>query len=161
MIMAVPFRGISMGNPHAVVFLDPPVRELLADWTKKEMTAERRSGADTPSGLDCLDLAVFGPFFENHSRFPDRTNTEFVEVRGKNDLVMRVWERGSGETLACGTGACAVAAAAVLAGFAGKDEDIRVDLLGGGLIIRWDSRDGHIYMTGPAEEVFSGEIKIP
>lgn len=158
---AVPFRGISMGNPHAVVFLDPPVRELLADWTKKEKTAERRSGADTPSGLDCLDLAVFGPFFENHSRFPDRTNTEFVEVRGKNDLVMRVWERGSGETLACGTGACAVAAAAVLAGFAGKDEDIRVDLLGGGLIIRWDSRDGHIYMTGPAEEVFSGEIKIP
>ena len=158
---AVPFRGISMGNPHAVVFLDPPVRELLADWTKKEKTAERRSGADTPSGLDCLDLAVSGPFFENHSRFPDRTNTEFVEVRGKNDLVMRVWERGSGETLACGTGACAVAAAAVLAGFAGKDEDIRVDLLGGGLIIRWDSRDGHIYMTGPAEEVFSGEIKIP
>lgn len=155
------FWGISMGNPHAVVFLDSKVNEALAGWRKAEKAAVRRSGARTASGLDCLDLAAFGPMFENHSRFPDRTNTEFVEVRGKNDLLMRVWERGSGETLACGTGACAVAAAAILAGFAEKDADVHVDLLGGSLTIRWDSADGHIYMTGPAAEVFSGEIELP
>ena len=157
----VPFWGISMGNPHAVVFLDEAVTGMLSDWKKEEKTIERRSGAETASGLDFLDLAVFGPLFEKHSRFPDRTNTEFVEVQGKNELVMRVWERGSGETLACGTGACAVAAAAVLSGAAERDEDIRVDLPGGCLTIRWNSSDNHISMTGPAVEVFSGEIRLP
>ncbi len=158
----VPFIGISMGNPHAVVFLEGETAEQFAPWRKAERTAVRRSGCETEgSGLDVLDLSAFGPAFENHNRFLDRTNTEFVEVKGKNHLVMRVWERGSGETLACGTGACAVAVASVLAGYAEKDADVAVDLLGGCLTIRWSSADNHVYMTGPATEVFSGEIRIP
>lgn len=121
-------RPVSMGNPHAVTFLD---------------------------GIDDLKLEELGPHFENHPSFPNRTNTEFVEVLSPKLLRMRVWERGSGETLACGTGACAVLVAAVLAGRAERSATIR--LRGGDLQIRWDEIDKHIYMTGPAVTVFEGD----
>lgn len=120
-------RPVSMGNPHIVTFLE---------------------------GIDGLDLPTLGPCFEYHPAFPDRTNTEFVEVLDRTHLRMRVWERGSGETLACGTGACAVLTAAVLEGKA--EREATVHLLGGELSIHWKS-DNHIYMTGPAVTVFEGE----
>lgn len=122
------FTGISMGNPHAVLFMDE---------------------------IDSLELESVGPSFESHVRFPDRTNTEFVKVIDRNHVKMRVWERGSGETMACGTGACAVAVASILAGY--TDETVDVELLGGVLKIRWDREADRVYMTGPAVEVFSGE----
>ena len=121
---------VSMGNPHCVVFEDP----------------------------DKIDLEGVGKKFENHISFPDRINTEFVKVVAKNKLKMRVWERGSGETFACGTGACAVAVAAVLNGFCDKGEEISVELLGGELKIVYT--DKTVYMTGPATLVFTGEIQI-
>lgn len=121
---------VSMGNPHCVVFVDP----------------------------DGLDLPAIGPHFEHHEAFPDRINTEFVKVLGKNCLQMRVWERGSGETLACGTGACAAAVAGVLNGFCEKDADITVRLLGGELTVRYT--DGGVSMTGPAQFAFTGEADI-
>ena len=122
---------VSMGNPHCVIFddIDP---------------------------VD-IELSKIGPVFENLEIFPDRINTEFVKVLGKNTLKMRVWERGSGETLACGTGACAVGVSAVLRGFALRNEDITVKLLGGDLIINYDN-EGTVWMTGPAEFVFEGSI---
>jgi len=122
------FTGISMGNPHAVLFMD----EIAG-----------------------LDLEKIGPKFENHSRFPDRTNTEFVQVIDRGHVKMRVWERGSGETMACGTGACAVAVASILAGH--TENTVEVELLGGPLTITWDREKDTVYMTGPAAEVFSGE----
>ena len=121
---------VSMGNPHCVLFVDD---------------------------VEALDLERLGPKFEHHERFPDRINTEFVRTVSPTEFDMRVWERGSGETLACGTGACAAAVASVLNGRAERDRDIRVNLRGGQLVIRWH-RNGDVYMTGPAEEVFSGEI---
>lgn len=123
------FTGVSMGNPHAVVFVD--------------------STAD-------IRIEEIGPYFENHERFPDRTNTEFVELVDRTHVKMRVWERGSGETLACGTGACAVAVACVLNGK--TETEVEVELLGGRLLIRWDREQDTVYMTGPAEEVYHGEI---
>ena len=122
------FTGISMGNPHAVLFMDE-----IAD----------------------LDLEKIGPKFENHGRFPDRTNTEFVKVIDRTHVQMRVWERGSGETLACGTGACAALVAAVLTGRA--DRQVTMDLLGGSLELDWSFEDGHVYQEGPATFVFDGE----
>lgn len=124
---------VSMGNPHAVVFID-------------------RSPKDFP-------LEQIGPLFENHERFPDRTNTEFIRVLDRKNLEMRVWERGSGETLACGTGACAAAVAAIVNGLA--DNEVTVHLLGGDLQIRWsgDENDS-VFMTGPATTVFTGEVAI-
>lgn len=122
---------ISMGNPHAVTFVD-----------------------DTKS----LDLPVIGPKFEFNKIFPNRTNTEFIKIISRNELEMRVWERGSGETLACGTGACASAYAAMLNGL--TDEEVTVHLLGGDLIIKYDQNTDHIFMTGPCETVFSGSITI-
>ena len=119
---------VSMGNPHAVLYLD---------------------------GIDGLDLPGIGPGFECHPIFPNRTNTEFVEITDRTHLRMRVWERGSGETLACGTGACAVLAATVSAGRCERSAEVA--LLGGVLRIRWDETDGHIYMTGPAVTVFEGD----
>lgn len=119
---------VSMGNPHCVVFEDP----------------------------DTIDLEQVGPLFENDPLFPERVNTEFVKAVGHNALKMRVWERGSGETMACGTGACAAAAAAVACGMFKKNEDIRVLLRGGELIINVGDT---VYMTGPAETVFEGETK--
>lgn len=122
---------VSMGNPHAVVFCDE---------------------------VDGLKLSEIGPMFENNELFPERINTEFCTVLDKNTLKMRVWERGSGETLACGTGACAAAAAAVLNGYCAKGEDIRVLLLGGELIINYTEET--VYMTGGCEKVFEGIIEI-
>ena len=122
---------VSMGNPHAVVFMDN-----VAD----------------------LDIEAVGPYFENHKRFPRRTNTEFVKVIDRQTLEMRVWERGTGETLACGTGACATAVAAILNGH--TDNKVTVKLLGGNLIIEWDREANLVYMTGPAVISFEGTIEI-
>ena len=122
--------GVSMGNPHAVIFLDYSPEEL--------------------------ELEKIGPSFENHKRFPDRINTEFVHVLNRNTVEMRVWERGTGETLACGTGCCATAVACVLNGL--TDDEITVKLLGGELHIRWDRKANLVYMTGPATIVFEGEV---
>lgn len=119
---------VSMGNPHAVLY-----------W----------------QGIDGLDLPLIGPQFECHPRFPNRTNTEFVEVVNPQELRMRVWERGSGETLACGTGACAVLAASAANGLCLREAVVH--LLGGDLRIRWSEENDHIYMTGPAVTVFEGE----
>ena len=120
---------VSMGNPHSVIFVDD---------------------------VDTLDLEKIGPGFENHERFPKRVNTEFVKVIDRHTAKMRVWERGSGETLACGTGACAVAVACILNGF--TDTKVTVQLLGGDLEIEWDRESNIVYMTGPAETVFEGEL---
>lgn len=125
------FTGVSMGNPHAVVFMD---------------------------GIKDLEIEKIGPSFESHERFPDRTNTEFVEVVDRGHVNMRVWERGSGETLACGTGACATVVACILNGL--TDDEVRVTLLGGDLLIRWDREKDTVFMTGPAAEVFHGEISV-
>lgn len=122
---------VSMGNPHAVVFME---------------------------GVKELELEKLGPAFECHRRFPKRINTEFVEVLDRKHVFMRVWERGTGETLACGTGCCATAVACVLNGL--TDEEITVKLLGGELFIQWDRETNQIYMTGPAVTVFEGEIGI-
>lgn len=121
---------VSMGNPHCIVYMN---------------------------NIDNLEIEKIGPKFENHKLFPERINTEFVEVIDRNTLKMRVWERGSGETLACGTGACAVTVASVLNGFCNKDEEVTVKLLGGDLKIKYLS-NGLVYMTGPAEFVFEGRI---
>ncbi len=123
---------VSMGNPHGVVFVD---------------------------SVDNLDLEKIGPKFENHPMFPDRVNTEFIEVIDENTLKMRVWERGAGETLACGTGACASAYAAYLTHRTGNK--VLVHLTGGDLQIEYDEEKNTIYMTGPAVKVFDGEIELP
>lgn len=126
--------GVSMGNPHAVTYLDD---------------------------IEHLDLEKLGPKFEFHPAFPDRINTEFVKVIDSHTLQMRVWERGSGETLACGTGACAVAVASVLNGYTDGSEPVTVKLLGGDLEIFWDRKKDTVFMTGPAVTVFDGEIQLP
>ena len=122
---------VSMGNPHAVVFIDQDVKEF--------------------------PLETVGVKFENHERFPKRVNTEFVNVLDRHTAQMRVWERGSGETLACGTGACAVAVACALNGL--TEDEVTVKLLGGDLQIKWDREKNTVYMTGPAEVEFDGEWK--
>lgn len=119
--------GVSMGNPHGVVFLED---------------------------VKNLKIEQVGPLFEHHGCFPNRINTEFVHVLDRQTVEMRVWERGSGETLACGTGACAVAVACVLNGL--TEEEVTVKLLGGDLLIQWDRRQDRVYMTGPAKVVFDG-----
>lgn len=125
---------VSMGNPHAVIFMPK----------------------DT---IDNLDLEKIGTYFENHEIFPNRVNTEFVEILDNHTLKMRVWERGSGETLACGTGTCATVVASVLNGYCNYDEEILVHLRGGDLKITY-KKDGSVYMTGNAIKVFDGEIEI-
>ncbi len=122
---------VSMGNPHAVIFMDD---------------------------VSTLPLDKIGPLFENHVRFPKRINTEFVKVLDEEHVEMRVWERGTGETLACGTGACAVTVACILNGL--TKEQVTVKLLGGNLQIQWDRKENVVYMTGPAATVFKGEISI-
>ena len=107
-------------------------------------------------GIKDMEIEKIGPSFEVHEKFPDRTNTEFVEIVDRGPVNMRVWERGSGETLACGTGACATAVACILNGL--TDDEVRVTLLGGDLLIRWDREKDTVFMTGPAAEVFHGEI---
>ena len=114
---------VSMGNPHCITFIGEDVRDF--------------------------PLEEVGPVFEKHELFPERVNTEFINVIDKDHLRMRVWERGSGETLACGTGACAVAVASYL-----------IELLGGHLEVVYDAKTNHVFMTGPATEVFSGEIDL-
>lgn len=123
--------GVSMGNPHTVVYIDD---------------------------VQGLEIEKIGPKFEKHERFPDRINTEFARVIDRKTVEMRVWERGSGETLACGTGACAVAVASILNGL--TDDIVTVKLLGGDLLIEWDREKNKLYMTGPAEVSFEGEIEI-
>ena len=123
---------VSMGNPHAVIFIDHDPMEL--------------------------DLPKIGPDFEHHPLFPQRVNTEFVRVLDDHTLQMRVWERGSGETWACGTGTCASAVAAVLNGYCKKGEDILVHLRGGDLTIRYT--DETVYMTGPAATAFTGSVEL-
>ena len=120
---------VSMGNPHAVVFAQ---------------------------GVKDLKLEKMGPLFEHHVRFPERVNTEFVEVIDRKNIFMRVWERGTGETLACGTGCCAAAVACVLNGL--TEPAVTVKLLGGELLIEWNRDTNTVYMTGPAVTVFEGEI---
>lgn len=127
------FVGISVGNPHAVYFMD---------------------------SIDDLRLDRIGPSFEMHPRFqPDRVNTEFIQLVDRNHIRMRVWERGSGETWACGTGATASAAAAILMGY--TEDEVEVELRGGKLRIHLDRESGHLFMTGLAVEVFRGDIDIP
>ena len=122
---------VSMGNPHMVLFT---------------------------TGIDALDLPKIGPAFETHQAFPEQVNTEFVEVIAHNHLRMRVWERGSGETMACGTGACAVAVASVLCGYADRCVPITVDLRGGTLSIVWDEQT--VWMQGPAAIAFEGTVEV-
>lgn len=128
----IPYCGsvISMGNPHFVIFVDD---------------------------IKSVNLSEIGPVLENHPAFPNRTNVEFAQVIGKNKIRMRVWERGSGITQACGTGACATAVAAIITGRSERDVEIVMD--GGPLTINWD-KNNHVYMTGEAIKVFEGEIEI-
>ena len=128
---------VSMGNPHAIVFVD--------------------------DGTNLMDLKEFqiekiGPYFENHKRFPERTNTEFVKIIDRNHVEMRVWERGTGETLACGTGCCATTVACIMNGL--TDNSVTVKLLGGELLCEWDRENNLVYMTGPAVSVFEGYVEI-
>ena len=122
---------VSMGNPHAITYIDD---------------------------VKNLEIEKIGPKFENHEIFSDRVNTEFVHVIDRNTVEMRVWERGSGETLACGTGACAVAVSSILNGL--TEEEVTVKLLGGDLKIFWDRTENKVYMTGSATTVFDGEINL-
>ena len=122
---------VSMGNPHAITYIDD---------------------------VKNMEIEKIGPKFENHEIFPDRVNTEFVHVIDRNTVEMRVWERGSGETLACGTGACAVAVSSILNGL--TEEEVTVKLLGGDLKIFWDRTENKVYMTGSATTVFDGEISL-
>ena len=127
----LPLTFVSMGNPHAITFIQQPVADFA--------------------------LHNIGPKVEHHVMFPRRVNFEVVNVNGDGNLTARVWERGSGETLACGTGACAIAVAARLQGFSQGSLDIT--LPGGTLVIDWDG-EGEVYLEGPAEEVFSGEWPV-
>ena len=122
---------VSMGNPHAVVPVEDPA---------------------------ALEIEKIGPKFENHPMFPDRINTEFIRVLDRDNIQMRVWERGSGETLACGTGACATTVACILNGWVNRK--VTVHLRGGDLQIEWNETDNKVYMTGPATIVFDGEIDL-
>lgn len=125
------FVGVDVGNPHAVYFCEE---------------------------IESLNLEAIGPFYEKHIRFPDRVNSEFVQIIDRSRIKMRVWERGSGETWACGTGATASAVASMVMGF--TDNKVRVSLRGGDLDITWNRETGHVFMAGPAVEVFHGEIDI-
>jgi diaminopimelate epimerase len=124
--------AVSMGNPHAILFVDE---------------------------VNEADVVKYGPKIERHEWFPERTNVEFIQVLNRRELLFRVWERGSGVTLACGTGACAAAVAACLGGM--TDRTVTVHLAGGDLVIEWRESDNRVYMTGPATEVFSGVYNGP
>lgn len=123
------FTAVSMGNPHCVIYVDDAVN---------------------------FDLNTWGPKLEKHPLFPNRVNVEFVTVKSRDYADMRVWERGAGPTLACGTGACATLVSSVLNGL--TDRKATVSLKGGDLLIEWNEADNHVYMTGPAQEVFKGTV---
>jgi diaminopimelate epimerase len=123
--------AVSMGNPHGVIFVDD---------------------------VENIDVSLYGPELERHEIFPEKANIEFIQVLNNNEIKMRVWERGAGETLACGTGACAAVVAGVLTGRAGRD--VTVHLAGGDLKISWDEDDDHVFMAGTAFEVFKGEVVL-
>ena len=123
------FTCVSMGNPHAVTVIDD---------------------------VDSFEIEKYGPILEVNEKFPKKANIEFIQIIDKTHIKMRVWERGAGETLACGTGACAVCVSAILNDLVEKNEEINIELLGGTLKIRWDD---YVYMTGPARTVFRGEIE--
>lgn len=123
--------AVSMGNPHAVVYVE--------------------------KDLDKLNLSEIGPTFEKNELFPERVNTEFIEIQDRKNLHMRVWERGSGETMACGTGACAAVVASILNDF--SERKVTMHLKGGDLEIEWDEKSGNVIMEGPAEIVFEGEVE--
>lgn len=123
------FTCISMGNPHAITLVE---------------------------NLDVFDVEKYGKVLEIDRHFPERANIEFIEILDKTHIKMRVWERGSGETFACGTGACAVTVACILNGYV--ENEVVVELLGGNLNIKWDKKNNHVYMTGPATKVFEGEL---
>lgn len=124
------FTCVSMGNPHAVTVIDD---------------------------VDNFDIEKYGPILEKDEHFPKKANIEFIQIIDKTHIKMRVWERGAGETLACGTGACAVCVASTLNNLVEKNKEIEIELLGGILKIKWDDS---VYMTGPAKTVFTGEIEI-
>ena len=126
------FTCVSMGNPHAITF----IKELVDDF----------------------EVQRYGKIIEISKEFPQKTNVEFINIIDKNNIKMRVWERGSGETLACGTGACASTVAAILNGY--TERNVKVELIGGILEIEWNKEDNHVYMTGPATTVFDGELYI-
>lgn len=124
------FTCVSMGNPHAITIVE---------------------------NTDKFEVEKYGPVLEIDSHFPKKSNIEFIEILDKENIKMRVWERGAGETLACGTGACAVLVACSLNGYTSKE--VKVKLLGGNLKIKWDETNNHVYMTGPATTVFEGKLE--
>ena len=124
---------VSMGNPHCIVYVD---------------------------NVKDIDIEKIGPAFEKNPLFPESVNTEFIELAGRDRIKMRVWERGSGETLACGTGACASVVASALRGYVDADAPVTVELLGGELQILWDREKNDVFMTGPAAVAFEGEIDV-
>lgn len=123
------FTCVSMGNPHAITLVE---------------------------SISTFDVEKYGKVLEVDKHFPERANIEFIEILDKTHIKMRVWERGSGETFACGTGACAATVACILNGYV--ENEVVVELLGGNLNIKWDKENNHIYMTGPATTVFEGEL---
>ncbi|MBQ2752331.1 MAG: diaminopimelate epimerase, partial [Oscillospiraceae bacterium] len=125
------FTAVSMGNPHIITYVDD---------------------------VNAIDIEKEGPALEHHDMFPERTNIEFIQVVSPRELIMRVWERGSGETLACGTGACAVAVSGVLNGI--NEREVLIHLRGGDLKISYDDKTNHVFMTGNAVEVFRGEVEV-
>ena len=124
------FTCVSMGNPHAITYIN---------------------------NIKNFEIEKYGPIIEKDSHFPQKVNVEFIEIVNKEHIKMRVWERGSGETLACGTGACASTVASILNGY--TNNKVIVELLGGNLEIEWNKEDNHVYMTGPATTVFEGELE--
>lgn len=160
---------VDMGEPElvpekipvktdAAIFKDQPVEVLGKTYLVTAVSMGNPHGITFVENTTDLDLDAIGPLFEHHSLFPERTNTEFIQVVDDHTLKMRVWERGAGETLACGTGACASLVAAVLTGRTGREATLQ--LLGGDLFIRWDEATNHVFMTGPAAFVFDGEIDV-
>jgi diaminopimelate epimerase len=129
---SIPFVGVSMGNPHVVIFVED---------------------------VEQAPVSHLGPKIEKHDWFPEGTNVEFIQVRDRGEIDFRVWERGSGMTYACGTGACAAVVAAVLKGYVSRGEAVTVHLLGGDLVIEW-KHDGHVWMQGPAEYICKGELLL-
>ena len=143
------FTCVSMGNPHAVAFIKGVNNTLQTIKDVEESISKN---------IEEFDIEKYGKIVEVDNHFPKKVNVEFIEIENENYMKMRVWERGSGETLACGTGACASVVAAIINGYAKKNTPITVKLLGGNLEIEWNEKDNHVYMTGPATTVFEGKL---